>query len=43
MLLTVAARLEVDGGLGFSPDLARGGDDRVVKLFPAPVEACGVR
>lgn len=43
LLLTVAGRLEVEGGLGFSPDLARGGDDTVVKLFPAPPEACGVR
>lgn len=40
LMLTVGERLEVEGAASFSPDLAEGGDDRVVRLFPGPAEAC---
>lgn len=38
--LTVGERWEVEGERSVSPDLARGGDDRVVLLQPAPMSAC---
>jgi hypothetical protein len=38
--LTVGERWSAEGARGFSPDLARGGDDRVVILRRAPSAAC---
>jgi hypothetical protein len=39
-LLLRIERIEVEGPESFSPDLAVGGDDRVVRLFPAPKSSC---
>jgi len=39
-LLLEIARLEVEGERGFNPDLAVGGDDRVVRLFASPTASC---
>lgn len=39
-LLLKISRMEVEGPEDFSPDLAVGGDDRVVRLFPSPRNAC---
>ena len=39
--VTIDQRLVVEGLEGFSPNLAKGGDDRVLLLFPDPAEACG--
>ena len=39
LLLTIE-RIEVEGPQDFSPDLAVGGDDRVVRLFPSPMKSC---
>jgi hypothetical protein len=39
LLLTIAS-MEVEGENDFSPDLAMGGDDRVVRLFAGPKSAC---
>ena len=39
LLLTIE-RIETEGPLDFSPDLAVGGDDRVVRLFPSPMKSC---
>jgi hypothetical protein len=39
LLLTIE-RIEVEGPQDFSPDLAVGGDDRVVRLFPSPMTSC---
>lgn len=38
--LTVGDFLMVESAAGFSPDLAKGGDDRVFHLSAAPVGAC---
>lgn len=40
LMWTVGERVEVEGASSFSPDLAVGGDDRQVRLFPGPAEAC---
>ena len=40
LLLTVGKFLQVEGSNSFSPDLAVGGDDRVIRLFRVPTEAC---
>jgi hypothetical protein len=40
LLLTVGGRLEVEGAHSFSPNLAQGGDDRLVRLFPQGQSAC---
>lgn len=39
-LLLNIERIEVEGPEDFSPDLARGGDDRVVLLFPSTIKSC---
>jgi hypothetical protein len=40
--LTVGQRWIVEGAHGFSPDLARGGDDRIVLLRRAQPAACAI-
>ena len=39
LLLTID-RMEIEGPQDFSPDLAQGGDDRAVRLFPSPKSSC---
>lgn len=39
LLLTIE-RIETEGPEDFSPDLAVGGDDRVVRLFPSSTKFC---
>ena len=39
-LRLTAERIELEGGKGFSPDLAKGGDDRVFVLEPSPLATC---
>ena len=39
MLLTIE-RIEAEGPQDFSPDLAVGGDDRIVRLFPSSMKSC---
>ncbi len=38
--MTIDDRLQVEGSKGFSPDLAKGGDDGLLLLFPSPAEDC---
>ena len=38
--VTIDDRLHLEGSVSFSPDLAEGGDDRVLLLHPSPAEAC---
>jgi hypothetical protein len=40
--LAVGRKWTVEGANGFSPDLARGGDDRIVLLRRAQPAACGI-
>lgn len=42
LLLSIASMV-VEGEGGISPDLAVGGDDRVVRLFTAPKSSCAFR
>ncbi len=40
LLLRVGERLEIEGARSFSPDLARDGDDTLVRLFPLGPALC---
>jgi hypothetical protein len=40
LLLTNDDRLQLEGSESFSPDLAKGGDDRLLILYPSPAEEC---
>lgn len=40
LLLHVGGRLQVEGARSFSPDLAQGGDDTLVRLFPLGPAVC---